>query len=146
MRTVLALAAATLSLSACGNPPAIHADKGYIRLGATPRTPAAAYFTLHGGPTDETLIAVGSEVAIRTEMHESMMAGNMSSMKPLDHVPLPAKGTLEFKPGGKHVMLFDMNPGIIPGKRVTLTFTFADGQRVTYDAKAIAAGDPAPKD
>ncbi|MCH3005825.1 copper chaperone PCu(A)C, partial [Listeria monocytogenes] len=52
--------------------------------------------------------------------------------------------TTVFKPGGKHVMLFDMTPGIKPGRAVTLTFTFSNNQRVLYDAPTIAAGAPAP--
>jgi len=144
MRIVLSLIVATLALAGCGQPPVIHADKGYVRLGATPKSPAAAYFTLYGGAADSTLISISSEAAIRSEMHESMMHGNMSSMMPIDHLPLPAKSTVTFAPGGKHVMLFDVNPSVKPGKRITLLFTFADGRRFTYDPKTIAAGDPAP--
>ena len=51
-----------------------------------------------------------------------------------------------FAPGGKHVMLFDMNPGIVPGGRpVLLTLSFADGSRVSRKADVLAAGDPAPE-
>ena len=144
MRIVTALTAAAMALGACGQPPQIYVDKGYVRLGASPRSPSAAYFTLHGGASDATIIAVSTEVAIKTEMHESMMQGNVSSMKPIDRLPLPAETRIEFKPGGKHVMLFDMNPGIKPGRTIPLVFTFANGQRIEYDAKVIAAGDPPP--
>jgi len=87
---------------------------------------------------------VTSEVAIRAELHESMQKGNMASMKPIDHVALPAASKVVFAPGGKHVMLYDINPTIVPGRTVPLLFTFADGLRILYNAPAIAAGDPAP--
>ena len=32
-------------------------------------------------------------------------------MKKVDSVPIPAGGTVAFQPGGRHVMLYDMNPG-----------------------------------
>jgi periplasmic copper chaperone A len=144
MRIAIALIAAAMTLGACGQPPQIYVDKGYIRLGAAPNRPAAAYFTLHGGASDATVISVSTEVAIKSEMHESMMQGNVSSMKPIDRLPLPAESKIVFKPGGKHVMLFDVNPGIKPGRTTPLIFTFSDGQRIQYDAKVIAAGDPAP--
>ncbi len=108
-----------------------------------PRGPAAAYFTLHGGPADATLVSISSDVSIRAEMHESMMSGSMSSMKPIQQVALPAGSEVVFAPGGKHVMLFDVNPGIKPGAPVPLLFTFADGQRITYKATAVGAGDGA---
>jgi len=69
----------------------------------------------------------------------------MSAMKPIDHLPLPAGGTIAFAPGGKHLMLYDVNPEIAPGRTLALTFTFSDGTRLQYPALVIAAGDAAPK-
>ena len=138
---VLACAAA----AGCQSPPELKVDHGYVRLGTMPSRPSAGYFTIHGGPTATTLIAVNSPVAVKSELHESMTAGGMSTMKPLGDLKIPALSTTEFKPGGKHLMLFDMNPGIKPGRPITLTFTFSDGSRMQRKAWAIAAGDPAPK-
>ncbi|CAN5245243.1 copper chaperone PCu(A)C [soil metagenome] len=145
MRIFAVVIAILLGLGGCGQPKQFYIDHGYVRLAAVPGRPAAAYFTLHGGPADATLISVHTEVAIKAELHQSMMTGTMSAMKPLDHVALPAGGTIAFKPGGLHVMLFDMNPAIKPGKTITLDFTFADGSRYEYDAMVIAAGAAAPK-
>ncbi|RDE06676.1 copper chaperone PCu(A)C [Sphingomonas aracearum] len=118
---------------------------GYVRLSAVPRNPAAAYFTIQNGPSATRLITVTSEAVIRSEMHESRTnAGGMSSMKPLQDVPVSANGTLEFKPGGRHVMLFNVNPGVKPGYRMLFSFTFANGQRLQRRLPVIGAGDPAP--
>lgn len=144
MRKRLTIAFPVLALTACHAPPELSIDHGYIRLAAVPSRPAVAYFTLHGGPADTVLIAVGSPVSVKSELHESMNAGGMATMKPLGDVGVPAGSTIDFKPGGKHLMLFDVNPGIKPGRVVTLTFTFADGRRIDYDAKTIAAGAPVP--
>lgn len=143
MRNV-AILGLVLALASCESPKVIHVGNAWVRLAAVPRGPAAAYFTLHGGPADATLISVSSDVAIRAEMHESMKSGSMASMKPIGQVALPAGSEIVFAPGGRHVMLFDVNPGIKPGAPVPLLFTFADGQRVTYKASAVGAGDPPP--
>jgi len=140
---ILAFLAVLLALTGC-QPKVIYVSNGYVRLSAVPKHPAVAYFTLHGGPADTTLIGVTTEVAIRAELHESMQKGNMASMKPLDHVALPAASKVVFAPGGKHLMLYDMNPTIVPGRTIPLIFTFADGLRIQYDATVIAAGAPAP--
>lgn len=145
MRILGLLIAILLGVSGCSQSRQFYIDHGYVRLPAVPGRPGAAYFTLHGGPTDATLIAVHSEFAIKAEIHQSTMTGTMSAMKPIDRVALPAGGTIAFKPGGLHVMLFDINPAIKPGKTTTLDFTFADGSRYEYDAMVIAAGAPAPK-
>ncbi len=145
MRMMIALLAALLALGGC-QPQLLYIDKGYVRLAAVKGQPAVAYFTIHGDGKDHTLLSVGTDYAIRSEMHESMTAGGMASMKPIDHLPLPAGGKLEFKPGGRHVMLYDVNPEIVPGRTLALIMTFSDGTRLEYPALVIAAGATPPKD
>ncbi len=70
-----------------------------MRLAAVPRAPAAAYFTVHGGTSANTLLSVSTDVAIKAEMHQSMSADAVSSMKPIDTLPVPARGTVAFAPG-----------------------------------------------
>ncbi|MEG8056595.1 copper chaperone PCu(A)C [Sphingomonas sp. 22L2VL55-3] len=78
-------------------------------------------------------------------MHETMDKGGMSTMTPLAKVEIPANTDVAFAPGGRHVMLFDMNSGIKPADRVTLTFAFADGTRIINNATVVAAGTPVGK-
>ena len=129
-------------LAACSKP-VQRVDDAWVRLGASPSAPAAAYFTVHGGATDDQLVDVSSPVVIRTELHEATMTGTMASMTPINHpIPVPAKGKVEFKPGGRHAMLFDVNPGITPGKTLPLIFTFASGEEIHVDAGTEVAGAP----
>jgi copper(I)-binding protein len=100
---------------------------------------------VHGGPSPATLISVTTDVAIKSEMHETMDKAAMSTMAPLARVEIPANTDVAFAPGGRHVMLFDMNSGIKPSDRVTLTFAFADGTRIINNATVVAAGTPVGK-
>ena len=134
-----------LLLAGCGQAREPSVEGAWLRLAAAPGRPASAYFTLNGGRTDELLMSVTSPVAIKSEMHETTKSGSMSSMAPLRQIALPAKGEIAFAPGGKHVMLFDMNPRIKPGSTVPLLLTFADSTKINVEVKAIAAGDPPPK-
>ena len=139
------LAGAMAGLSACGGPERVTADDAWIRLPAAPGRPGAAYFTLHGGRSDATLVDVSADVAVRAEMHESMSgAGGMAGMKPLGQVPVPAGSKVEFAPGGKHVMLFDLNPKAKAGKIFNLTLNFANGGRLYVPATIVGPADPAP--
>jgi copper(I)-binding protein len=141
----LALAAiALLALPGCAKKKELNVTDAYIRVSPVPANPSAAYFTVHGGDRDVNLIDVSTEVAIRSEMHESMNAGSMASMKPVMSVPIPAKSVVKFEPGGKHVMLYKINPGLKPPKTVTLTFAFSNGERIQADAPLVAAGDAGP--
>ena len=106
---IAALAATALTLTACeknlgaGQP--LNVVAGYIQMGATPDSPAAGYFTVEGGPRDVELVAVTADLAQRVEMHESVKENGVVTMKPLAGAVVPAKGKLEFKPGGKHLMI-----------------------------------------
>jgi periplasmic copper chaperone A len=143
MRPLIALTLAGM-LAACGKPPELAADHAWIRLPAVSRNPGAAYLTLHGGAEKATLLAVSTPVALRAEMHESMQHGAMTEMTPLPQVDVDPRTDLTFAPGGKHVMLFDMNPALKPGGEAPLLLKFADGRSLTVQAKLVAAGDPAP--
>lgn len=137
-------ALSTIALAGCAKKPQLNVTDAYVRYSPVPNNPSAAYFTVHGGEQDVRLIEVSTEVAIRTEMHESMSQGNMASMKPVMSVPIPARSIVKFEPGGLHVMLWKINPGIKPPKSLTLTFAFSNGERIQADAPLIAAGDAAP--
>ena len=141
----MAAIAAALALAACGGPPTLDADGAWVRLPAVPGRPAAAYFTLHGGAADATLIDVRAPLAIRSELHETMSAGGMTTMQPLRRIAVPARAKVAFEPGGRHVMLFDVDPTVKPGATMALDFVFANGVRMKRTAQVLAAGDPAPQ-
>ena len=129
-----------LAMAGCAKPAALAVDGAWVRLPAVTGRPAAAYFTVHGGPADATLIAVRATAASRGELHESMANG----MRAIGSVVVPAGKAIAFAPGGRHVMLFDVDPRVTPGKPVTLDLIFADGRRLPAEARTVAAGDPPP--
>lgn len=139
------LAAAALALGSCGQEPVLYVDQGWVRLPAVPENPGAAYFTVHGGPVGERLTRVSTDVAIKSEIHDVVKEKDgMTSMVRVDAVAIPAKGKVEFKPGGKHVMLFDLRRNLKPGDTIRLDFTFTSGEQLYIDVPLIAAGAPAP--
>lgn len=138
--------AVALASTGCAKEEELQVTNAWVRMSAVPNNPSAAYFTVRGGPEEVQLISVSSTVAIRSEMHESMTGHQgMAGMKPISSVPVPAHGTVEFEPGGKHVMFWNINPGIKPPKTMPLVFAFSNGERIEVAAATIAAGDPEPK-
>lgn len=140
MRGARAVLVGSLVLAACR--PAEHprVDDAWVRLPAVPGRPAAAYLTVHGGAAPTAVIAVKTTSADRAELHESMANG----MRPIAFVPVPAHGTVRFAPGGRHVMLFDVDPSVRPGGTVVLYVTLRGSRLVAASAKVVAPGDPAP--
>ena len=142
MRAFALTACAAMFLTSCAPDPVLRVVDARVRLAATPKNPAAGYFTVVGGPKADRLLDVSSPVVIRTELHESMKMGAMMSMKPIEGgIEIPAGGVVEFKPGGKHAMMFNVNPGIVPPRTLPMIFVFASGERITADAKVLLAGD-----
>ncbi|OWK33253.1 copper chaperone PCu(A)C [Sphingomonas dokdonensis] len=144
-RAIPVLAIAAAALTACAPEKQLSVTDAWVRLAAVEGRPAAAYFTINGGPEDRTLVSVRTDMAVRTELHESKMAeGGGMTMDAVQQVPVPALGHVRFAPGGKHAMLFGLNPAVKPGSTLTFIFTFADATRIQQTARVIAAGDPPP--
>ena len=146
MRRALGIALAFATLGGCHKPlpDAPQVTKAWVRLAAVPGRPAAAYFTLTGGIDPTRLIAVESAKVANIELHGMGMAGGMMTMPRLDGVDVDAGSEVTFAPGGRHAMLFGIDPAIKPGDTLPLSFRFAKGRPFAADAKVVAAGDAAP--
>lgn len=136
------------ALAACaptkGNPN-IEVEDAWVRLPAVPGRPAAAYFHIRVDLGPATLVRVDSPQAGRAEMHESMAHGGMATMAPLAKVTIPYDGAETFEPGGRHVMLYDLAPGVKAGGTMTLRLFFTgDATPDVVEAKVVGAADPAP--
>jgi copper(I)-binding protein len=118
--------------------------QAWVRLPAVPDRPGAAYFTLNGAGKADRLVAIKSALVQRIELHEGGMAGGMMTMRPLTGIDIPAEGTVEFKPGGNHAMLFGVDKAIEPGTAIPMRFLFASGNAVEVEAKTVGAGGDKP--
>jgi periplasmic copper chaperone A len=74
------------------------------------------------------LVGASSGAAGVTEVHEMSMEGDVMKMRALPGLDLPAGKTVEFKPGGYHIMLLDLKAPLTQDTVVPLTLTFKDAQ------------------
>lgn len=83
-------------------------DNAWVRAPVAGRTVTAAYFDVtNRGETPLDIIGFNSDYpGLRVEIHESTEDGGMMRMRRLARVTIPAKATVSFAPGGKHLMLF----------------------------------------
>lgn len=142
-----AVLAAPFALTACTDPAPLYVDQAWVQLNANPKAPSAGYFVIHGGPEAVTLRAIQTEGALRIEMHDNVMKDGMMTMAPLDSVDVPAETKVAFAPGGKHLMIYGINPSVVQEGKLGLTFLFSNGDRLPVDAaikQGSAAGGAAP--
>ncbi|PZU66932.1 MULTISPECIES: copper chaperone PCu(A)C [Sphingobium] len=131
--TLIALAA-PLALAGCGDPAPSYVDQAWVRLSPNKDTPSAGYFVAHGGDAGVQLRGVMTDYALKVEMHESVGKDGMMSMQPIESVDVPAKGTVAFAPGGKHLMIWGVNDTAISRGKMQLTFLMSNGDRLLVDA------------
>jgi copper(I)-binding protein len=142
----LALAAMAAGLAwGCSAAPAkkdraIAVEQPWVRMPAVGGEPGAAYFRLTGGAEGTKLVGVSSPLVRRIELHESMTEGTTSSMKKLKDVDFAYDGSIDFKPGGHHAMLFGIAATVKPGGTLPLTFAFDTAPPVTVTAQVKSAG------
>ncbi|WP_062732336.1 copper chaperone PCu(A)C [Sphingobium abikonense] len=153
MRGPLALIAlaAPLALTACGDPAPTYIDQAWVRLSPNKDRPSAGYFVAHGGDSATRLRGVLTDYALKVEMHESVEENGVMTMKPINSVDIPAKGTVTFAPGGKHLMLWGVNDTAISRGKMQLTFLLDNGDRLLVDAvirkpEGATTATPAPSD
>ncbi len=150
---IFALSAALL-LQACSAAPATP--------GATPTTPAqapsgpkiaiqsawarpalkgqnsAAYFVIENtGTAADSLTGakVDGAVAKTAEVHETKMEGGVMKMQPTPRVEVPAGSKVEFKPGGYHVMIMELQHDLKEGEKISIVLTFEKSGSITVQAE-----------
>jgi copper(I)-binding protein len=105
----------------------------------------AAYMTIRSKGAADTLVSASSPIAGMVQLHEVITEGATSKMqeKP-GGFPVPAKGSVELKPGGYHVMLMDLKQQPKEGETVELTLKFekAGEIKITAPVKKAAGSSP----
>lgn len=93
----------------CGEREAWQVDDATYRAPLTTGGVGVAYFSIMSAKADR-IISISSTLADRVELHATIVKDGMATMQKLDSVELPAGQTVEFKPGGMHVMVFTPQP------------------------------------
>ena len=90
------------------------------------KLPAGGYFTAQNNTgRDVSIIRVSSEACGMVMIHQSSNKGGMSGMDMVDSVKLPARGVVNFAPGGYHLMCDQ--PKMKIGTRVPVLLHLSDG-------------------
>ncbi len=83
------------------------------------------------------LISAACECAKTLEIHRMVKEGDKMKMEPVDKVEVPARGKVELKPGGLHLMLFGTKP-LRAGEQVRLRLRFTHAGEVVVDVPVKA--------
>ncbi len=134
-RLILAAAAALLLPLGALAQSTVTVSGVWVRETVPGRNVTAAYATVENpGTADLQIVGASAEVAGRVEMHDMMRSGDMMKMSPVKAITVPAKGKVELKPGGLHIMLFDLKRPLKEGETVELILATDKGATVKAQA------------
>lgn len=121
-------------VSALAAPAADGLKNAWIRPNPAPGRPAAGFFTFTNGQRPDRLTGAIAQGA-RVEIHTSTMDGGVMRMRKLEELAIAPNETVEFRPRGYHLMIYDLKPGVTA---VPLTLIFSSGARITTNAPVQA--------
>ena len=98
----------------------------WTRATAPGQSVAGVYFGIRSD-TDAVLTGAETAAAGVTELHFMRMEDGVMRMRSLPSVELPAGETVQFKPGGLHVMLFELKQPLKAGEELDLVLIVEDG-------------------
>ncbi len=139
-----ALAAALLPAAAVAEQePAIGIEGAWIRaLPPTVKNTAAYLSVTNHSDSAQAVIGARAEVAGKVEIHTTVRKDGMVRMQQLPGVAVASGETVEFAPGGIHLMLLGLAYPLQPGDEVELCLVFAAGAEVctTADVRKDGGG------
>jgi copper(I)-binding protein len=107
---------------------------------------AAIYLDIvNSGATADTLTGVECNAAEKAELHETTSMNGMSGMQMTVKVAIPAGGTVQLKPGGRHVMLTGLKGPLKEGESFIITLDFAKAGRQSTTVQVLSASATGPK-
>ena len=111
---------------------------------ATPKgaQTAIGYMTIkNNGTTPDRLIGGSIDVADRFQLHAMTMENGIAKMRELSDIEIKPGQTIEFKPGGSHVMFVNLKRPLSKGEHIngTLVFERAGTVKIEYSVEGIGA-------
>lgn len=87
------------------------------------------------------LVDAECDLSEYTEIHTILREGDKMTMIKVPELTINANSSLELKPGGDHIMLFDLKKPITKGSKANLTLTFSNGESLklnNIESKEVA--------
>lgn len=123
--TVLAFSTAPLAMAQEFKSGEIQIDHLYSRAMLPVAKVGGGYLTITNAGEADRLVSAQSERAGSVQVHDMQMNDGIMVMRELtDGLDIPAKSTVELKPGGYHMMFMNVTQPFKEGEKVKATLVF----------------------
>lgn len=111
--------------------PTVSVDNAFIRGLPPGQANTSAYFHLRNqSDVPLRLIGASTNIARLVEIHEHRMNNGKMQMRKVDGITIDASSEVELKPGGLHLMLFDLNRPLVDGESISVQLIFQDSPQL----------------
>jgi copper(I)-binding protein len=112
----------------------VQVEKPWARATAPGAQVAGGYMMLRnaGGAADK-LVGASSPAAARVELHVHIKEGDVMKMRQVPAYDVPPNGTFELKPGGAHLMFFNIARPFKEGDRIPVKLKFEKAGEVSVE-------------
>jgi copper(I)-binding protein len=95
----------------------------------------AAYFSIrNSSDISRTLIGASADFATKAEIHNHVLMNDMMSMQQQSEVVLQPGESVQFSPGGLHIMLFGLKQPLREGQSVSFSLQTKEGESISIIA------------
>lgn len=135
---ILAVLFILMVISGCSAKKELSVNGAWGRPGTTGSNSAIYFTVVNSLSEDDYLIRASTNTARVVEMHLSTQnESGMMMMMPQEKILIPAKGSLEFKPGSYHIMLINLNHDLDNGSTISLELQFEKAGIIELDVPVI---------
>lgn len=106
-----------------------------IRLVPPTAQNSAGFLKLtNSSATDIKLLKAESTISTTVELHDVVMESGKMTMRPITEITIPAKGSVELKPGSLHIMFIGLKSPLKAGDSSEIKLTFDSKKSITFKA------------
>jgi copper(I)-binding protein len=96
----------------------------------------AAYFSIQNrSDTSQILVGASADFATKAEIHNHILVNDMMSMQQQSEVIIQPGESIQFSPGGLHIMLFGLKQPLREGQSVAFSLQTKEGGSISITAK-----------
>ena len=115
----------------------IKIEKPFARATVPAQKAGGGLLTIENKGAADRLLSASSPASKTMELHTMSMEDNVMKMREVKAIDVPAKGKVELKPGGLHLMFIDLNGPLKAGEVVPVKLRFEKAGEVEIKVKVI---------
>ncbi|MDD9156252.1 copper chaperone PCu(A)C [Aliivibrio sp. S4TY2] len=141
-KTIFALSTLLLSSTAFAQSE-LTIENPYARATPPNAVNSAIFMTIkNDGDKDRTLVSATTSAANKVELHTVIKTDGMMKMREVESITIAKNSNTVLKPGGLHIMLFELTGPLKEEEFIDVNLNFANGDKEVFKApvKKVMAG------